>query len=159
MQKIQHHIKAIFTMALAVVVLFSASGFSLYSHHCNHSHTVDYSIYLPVDACDYEQEESNAIDCCKPAVETCCSANNEIPEEDDCCTNTAKYVKLDVKTLLNQANSSINALNAIQLLACTPSNSTLFSFEIDEERKDTFDESPPPITTPQYLSFIQVYIL
>jgi hypothetical protein len=84
----------IMSTVLAVIVLVTTSGFTVFEHHCNTAMTTDYAFLLPVFDCDHDQHNHH------DALPVCCSENGSSKAEkctdDDCCDTNTHLVMLDI---------------------------------------------------------------
>lgn len=158
MKQVKKYTSNFITLVLATVLLMSTSGFRIYTHTCNHKHTQTYSLLIPVKVCHHQTSEQASMSCCQTSTEkqTCshCALNHS---EKNCCSDQQKVVKLNTKTVLAQSLPELK-VNLIQICPVIPFcqlHLELSAIETGEEV--SIKESPPPVSTPQYLSKIQVY--
>ncbi len=155
MAKLKKHINSFLSALVALIVLASTSGFTLYSHTCSHKHITTYALFVPANPCHHELEKSGTE---KPS---CCSVTKvktKTPPKNNHCTNKHELKKLDTKTVVSSGPDEIRSLNTIVIRALN--ESTFYTHQpVVDVNNIRFDESPPPKTTPQYLSEIQVYLI
>ena len=162
MNRLKKHIKSFTTILLSLLVLLSTSGLTIYNHHCDSNNTNDYSVFLAVNNCDLHTHKPLALSCCEvdsEAIHTDAHCVLQAENDETCCTNFTKVVKLDAQTLLNHSTPSLK-LNEVQsnlFIAFLDSYSIKFHSTIKQTRYP--GELAMPISTPEYLAFIQVYII
>jgi hypothetical protein len=161
MNRIKKYIKSFTTILLSMLVLFSTSGLTIYNHHCNSNKTNYYSLFLAIENGNIHEHEPLAKSCCEldDAIKQDSNCTLQVENDETCCTNFAKVIKLDTQTLLNHSTPSLK-LNEIQSnlfiaffdyysLKFHPIvNQTLYSGDL-----------ALPLSTPEYLALIQVYII
>lgn len=157
MIKLQKHINELMAVFMAMLVLFSVSGFSIHSHYCSHGEQANYSLYLPAEGCN-DSSEKEAI-CCQPLKVSCCSQEKETPATEDCCSNEAKYAKLNIQTLLNHSIVEIKTMDFALIFLLNGTFSPNFATNNFIIGHAFLKESPPTLSTLEYLSKIQVYII
>jgi hypothetical protein len=95
-------IKKIFSVFLALVVLISTSGFTVYEHHCNCCQTTDYSLVEFVSGCDHESEMHQQHEANVCQSEGCWDASSHdehqkhVCSHDVCCMFQLNYEKLSI---------------------------------------------------------------
>lgn len=95
-------IKKSVAVFLAIVVLISTSGFTVYEHNCNCCQTTDYSLTNFTSCCDHDSETSvdTAPQICSDGI--CCNTaadeetQNHVCSIDGCCNFDNNYEKLTV---------------------------------------------------------------
>lgn len=154
MDKLKGHIKSAAAILLSLGVLMSTTGFSIYKHHCQQQQKSSYSLFIPADSCD--KHDAN------PESSTCCpqeTTQNKAASEDNCCTEDNQVHILDTAGLLNHATPQLKVITIAHLqLPALLQNMAPDNFRIDMKRHGS-DASPPPLTTQQYLSLIQVFTI
>lgn len=162
MAKTKEHINNVFSILLVTLVLFSTSGFSIYSHHCNHNNVSNYSIIVPAEECGHQNESFETESCCKVEIEaepSCCQKPDPTPEKDDCCSDTMHLVKLETEILLNHTTPIVKVNKAVLLCAVLVFNNLAFNNAPIGIQTELISESPPPISVNAYLSLIQVFLI
>jgi hypothetical protein len=159
MNKLKKHIISFVSIALSLVIVMTTSGFSVYVHHCNHNHANYYSLFVPSHNCNMHAPKTKVKSCCQTKEPAATPQCDESPNDNGCCTDKSQVVKLDTKTVLDNTIPTIKPIEIpsfIMLLAYS-----YRSFEINDTvvSIQQFSESPPPLTTSEYLSYIQVYII
>lgn len=125
-------------LLLAIIVLISTSGFTVFEHSCTSSKTYERSFFIPVFSCDHYQEDSDE------ATHTCCSSHEQ--EEpltcgtDKCCDTETTIVKLDVTYELQHQNLKLY-VPAIELPLEIPAD---VETGFDEQFQITINRTHPP---------------
>lgn len=125
---------------VAVVVLISTSGFTVFEHSCTSSKTHERSLFIPVFSCDHYQDEVNEE---KP---TCCD-NHQAEEPitcgtDDCCETETIIVKLDATYDLQYNKLKVS----IATLASPIETNAIVECPFDEESLCFVkNDHPPPL--------------
>jgi hypothetical protein len=118
-------IKKISAVLLAIVVLVSTSGFTVYEHNCNCCQTTDYSLTIFSSCCDHDSAITNetAPETCSDGI--CCNittdekTQNHVCSADGCCNFNNNYEKLAVDFDKSQTVSIRffpKLINVIQIL-------------------------------------------
>ncbi len=162
MQKGTKYITGIFSLALALIVVFSTSGFKLYTHHCSSSQIQNVSIIIPAEACGHAEQAEKEQGCCVPINEVvddaCCKQVAPKSEDDNCCSDKEQYLKLDTKTLVNHTTPILKVNETNSFVALFIINNLLSNNASSFAVANYSTESPPKLLT-EYLSFIQVYLI
>jgi len=157
MQTIGKHIKLYFTVMLSFIILLSMSGVSIYTHHCEHSNTLNYSFFIPAKACNHINKGEAS--CCVEEPVSCCSSDKQSLPDDDCCEDEAKFARLDSKSLLNHVSPTLR-IGVVELLHLVIFNANADSLISFKNKAWTFlAAASPPKTTSENLSQIQVYLI
>jgi len=150
-QHIAHKVMALFS---AITILLSTSGFSLYSHHCNHQNQYSYSIFTPTAPCACQAGTAEN-SCCKNDVKATCQEKSK----KDCCTNKKHFSKLDIQTIAQSSTVDFSKLTITDVLPYFELRLTLSSTTSYNVAWQQSTEPPPPLSAKEFLSNIQVYII
>lgn len=160
MNVFKENIKFFVAVILAVLVLFSTSGFRIYTHDCHHSNTHNVSILIPANECGHNNNVDQKESCCAVVEnEETCSQCNEPAAEDNCCSNSEQIVKLDTRTLLNFTTPIIKVAEIDLHFVKFQSGFESLEFKSFVFISIPKIEIPPPLIVLEFLSFIQVYII
>lgn len=149
MHRLKKNIGNIIKITLAIVVLMSTSGFKIYSHHCNTTHTHNYSIFIPAEECQHAKAES---------LQSCCHKQDTTTKTKDCCKNESKTVKLSTDTIISHTSPILEAIELNISIDHLLLNQNKLALN-NSYQNFLIQESPPPFLVPEYLSLIQVYII
>lgn len=151
------HIKSIVSSIIAIVVLFTTTGFTIYSHHCINSNTHNYSLLIPADVCNHYAANSS---CCQAEKQSCCAPTKADSQNHDpnCCKNQKEVKKLVVDSILFQTAPILKAIELNISIDHLLLNQNKLAYH-NTFQNFIIQESPPPILAPEYLSLIQVYII
>jgi hypothetical protein len=161
MNRLKKNIKSFTTILLSLLVLFSTSGLTIYNHHCNSNKTNDYSLFLPDDKCEIQTHQPNTKSCCELDNAIKPDSDYTLQEENDetCCTNFVKVVKIDTQTLLNHPTPSLR-LNEIQSnLFIAFFDCYTIKYHAAVKQTQYQGDLALPLSTTEYLALIQVYII
>ncbi len=90
-------------LMMAVIVLVSTSGFTVFKHSCSTEQTTEFSLLIPEFNCEHYQEEASLPACC-------CAI--PIPEDEEsynsskCCDTDTFVVKLNITVQLTDYDKS-----------------------------------------------------
>jgi len=150
-KKYLHKAPQFTALLCAIMLLLTTNGFSLYSHHCKKHNTTSYSILLPNKACACH--ENNSEEPYATNTSACCTT-----QKSDCCTDREQFSKLDIQSFLNTSFSSAPILvfiNTILHHINQDLSKPIIDFNVLWQ---SVCEPPPPKSTIQLLSIIQVYL-
>lgn len=159
MNKLKKHIVSFFSILLALVILMTTSGFSIYTHHCNHNHTNYYSVFTPSAKCNIHLPKPAIKSCCNTAEPAAMPQCDTSPSDNGCCTNKTQVLKLDTKTVLSNSTIVIKSIETLSFIMLVTFNITNIEKVNTAILSYQCAESPPPLTTTEYLSYIQVYTI
>jgi hypothetical protein len=160
MEKLKQNTTRFLSLILAIIVWASSSGFSFYSHTCSHSGAKNHSLFIPAEKSEHATIESINDSCCKIMEETsCCETPQKEKEKTaDCCDDQKEFKKLDTQTLVSQNIIELKSLKTL-IIEALFANTFLANSYKNNDFDLSFDEWPPPKSTLQFLSNIQVYII
>ena len=155
---INNHIKSFLVIPFCIFMILIQGGVSLYTHHCSSRQAVEHSILIPSSGCCQGASDSMA-DCDQSNVNQSCCAHS-VPVQKtpkDCCTDTEQSFKLLVETIFNHSVPQI-VMPFVQLTFGTNIESIFDKDEGIAILGGLYENhSSPPLSAPEYLSFIQVY--
>lgn len=158
MNTLKKHILQIFSITLSLVILMTTGGFSIHVHHCNHNHTSNFSLFMQPHNCNIHSTKSVKKSCCSTdeavSLPQCDTSN-----DNGCCTDKAQWVKLDTKTILHNTIPNVKPIEIQCFNMLMPYSFRSLETNNTSELTHQFAESPPPLTTDEYLSRIQVYLI
>jgi hypothetical protein len=100
-------INKILSVLLAVVVLITTSGFTVFEHHCYTEKTTEYSVLVPNFECDHSEHDhhDNIPSCCEIYSST---QPGEECGKSDCCDTYSFVVKLNIPLDSQDVNKKIS---------------------------------------------------
>jgi hypothetical protein len=156
MSKVQKYSIRGLAIMLAALVLISTSGLRIYSHTCTHKQLTNYSLLVPVSDCEDLSVVVEKTSCCTLPVESETTSCTSESDDKSCCSDHQQVVKLDTETLISQHKVEQKQL-AYKWLPL------LFAFEVPQTLSaSTFVfhlNLPPPLTAPEFLALLQVFLL
>jgi len=159
MNKIRKHITGFFYISLSLAILMTTSGFSVHVHHCNHSHSDTYSLFVPSDGCEKHLPKTVEKSCCAVKDKNASAGCQKQESDKSCCTDHQKILKLYTPTVLNHSVPVIKIHEIEWFSECN-------YFELESFGKLTQQEGilflcnlPPPYSVPDFLARIQVYLI
>lgn len=178
MKRVYSHIKSLINMALAFFMLLSLSGFQLYTHQCTSQNIKNVSVLIPAEPCGHAHQ-SKTTACCEVKVEqVCCEVKVEqvcsevkveqacseakqasTNEDTDCCSDEQIYVRLKTDSVLNYVSPKIETVSFELLYWFIGDFRPCYCLLNKELITQSAQESPPPLSLSEHLSFIQVYII
>ncbi len=156
---IKRHIRNLTALVLSVVVLLGTSGFKIYSHHCNNANIHNYSILIPANQCSHNTDKANKNSCCKLIDKSCCEQLIHKTNDGTCCTNSEEYIKLDIETLLNYTAPQIKLSDFALLIFFLSVIKDADIYASPTLYNQYIKKTIPPLSTHQFLSHIQVYLI
>lgn len=133
---------------LALSVLFSTTGFTLSKHFCQ-SKLQDVGIFTHAESCNHSKKAP-----CHSASQSCESHQDK--EDNGCCSNSAKYYKLDQDKQVQSVEFDL--LKNPALFAAI-----LVVFQVEflsaEAYFSTYQIYKPPIVCDDFQSMLQTYRL
>jgi len=118
---------------MAVVVLISTSGFTIYEHQCTCTDTAATLLF------------DNETDCCHHEVPSCCAeqkhscGNEDRESNENCCTSSLKYYKINIPFEL-----PVQEQQQIDLSASFLAYEVSFKQNVEEKETLLFRTSDPP---------------
>ena len=119
--------KKVVAIVLSISILVSLIGLNLFSHICNHTHTVATAIIPTYSNCISDEHSCCHSDESHHESSACCDTN-EIPEipsnqhnlhikSESCCIDVHKYFALESSTILNLSLQTqlVNNLNLFKI--------------------------------------------
>ena len=81
------------SVALAVIIIITTSGFTVFEHHCNTERTTEFSLLIPDFDCEHDGHGHEELPhCCS----TSSSHHNASCTGSNCCDIDSHIVKLDI---------------------------------------------------------------
>lgn len=136
------------TILLGLIVFFFAGnvGLNIFKHVCSEDgESISYVVNTAGESCDNHHEEENVPPCCKVSHE----------DDNDCCKDEFQYVKLkfDAEQIFISQIEWL-PLKDIQSIYSIDENS-----EIEDATAFAEYPKPPPLSTSEFLSINQVWII
>jgi len=124
-------------LMMAVIVLVSTSGFTVFKHSCSTEETTEFSLLIPEFNCEHNQEEESLPACCSTIP---LARDKESYNSSKCCDTDKFVVKLNITVeLTDYSKSEYTSVATIPILEANDLHT-----EDDEKRHIIVSNNLPP---------------
>lgn len=138
--------KSVILIGLITFFFAGNVGLNIFTHVCSEDgESISYVVNTAGESCDNHHEEKNVPPCCKVSHK----------DKDDCCKDEFQYVKLK----FDAEQIFVSQITWLPLKSIEPVYATEEDHLIKDETVYAVYPKPPPLSTAEFLSIKQVWII